>query len=120
MKNRTNIRKTYKQKLYKGGAVLEQLLPLDGNTDEIKIAIIAANNAITTANNAIKPNMTDNETEQAHQLRDVALKLIEQVDDLRTPHHPVAFVRQHRRYVGGYYKRKTNKRRRTKRRYLRF
>jgi hypothetical protein len=131
MKTRTNKRTTYKQKPYKGGAVLAQLIPRQGNTDEIRNLIIVANNAITAANNAIQPNMSDNQTEEALRLRGIANQLIEQVQGLRPFGHQLANPQgnpfgnfrqplQHPPNRGGYYKRKTNKRRRTKRRYLRF
>ncbi len=112
MKTRNNKRKSRK-----GGAALQPLVSLivqPGEREHIITEIHLANNAIIASN--AQPNN--------QYLRNVANTLINTVQDLRQieldydpPPLPIQLTHQNGMYkVGGYYKRKTNKKRKTKRR----
>ena len=126
MKTRTNKRKTHR-----GGAVFQPLQPLQPiviNPYENEILVVQARNL---ANDAI---LASNNDVTNRGLRNAAYNCILALDALRFEFYPDALpsispilTRQHGYTVqdsmnmsGGYYKRKTNKKRKTKRRYLRF
>ena len=114
MKTRTN-----KRNMYRGGDnrydVLtehyEVLGPRDGDTIEIKEAIEKAIKAFMQAKE-------ETNTERSLKLKLNANQMLEHIVELRDlpPPHPVALIRQYAVRRGGYYKRKTNKKRKTKRR----
>ena len=122
MKTRTNKRKSRK-----GGAALQLLQPLQlivVDPDENEVLVVQARNL---ANNAIQASNHDLTNRD---LRNAAIACIQELDRIRFHFYPDALpslspqlTRQNGYSVhdgmnmsGGYYKRKTNKKRKTKRR----
>ncbi len=116
MKTRTNKRKSRK-----GGAALQLLQPLQlivVDPDENEVLVVQARNL---ANNAIQASNHDLTNRD---LRNAAIACIQELDSIIFHFYPDALpslspqlTRQNAMYKGGgYYKRKTNKKRKTKRR----
>ena len=145
MKNRTNKRKSHRGGAEQRNDVLskqrddvlrehyEVLGPHDGDTSEIKLEIEKAIKIFIEAKQ-------ETNTDKSLKLKLSAEQILKHIDDLRRsiandelPAQSVALQRRPRTVFpqalvtpqpmnmsGGYYKRKTNKKRKTKRRYLRF
>jgi len=143
MKNRTNKRKSHRGGAEQRNDVLskqrvdvlrehyEVLGPHDGDTIEIKSEIEKAIDTFIEAKQ-------ETNTYESLELKLSAKQILKHIDDLRRsianeelPAQSLALQRRPRNVFpqaltqpmnmsGGYYKRKTNKKRKTKRRYLRF